>query len=153
MTTKIRMMIGAGVVLAVTAGVGTWRMGIYHPPERVLRIGAWPGPPFEIVNADGTVTGLGPDVVNEAARRLGIRLRWVNPKLGPEELLPQGELELWGAMSATPKRKEMFFLTRPWAENIFGLVSSRPIPPGRTVTGTVTSLNEASLKTCVISPG
>ena len=63
MTTKIRVMIGAGVVLVVIAGVASWRMGIYHPPERVLRIGAWSGPPFEIVNADGTVTGLGADVM------------------------------------------------------------------------------------------
>jgi len=123
MTSKIQILIGTGVVLAAAAGVATARLDVYHAPERVLRIGMWPGPPFEILNADGTVTGLGPDVVTEASRRLGIRLEWVRPKQGPEELLPNGELELWGSMSLTPKRLELFFTTRPWAESHFGLVS------------------------------
>jgi len=123
MTVKSGIMIGAGVVLAVTAGVAAWRLHVYQPPERVLRIGTWPGSPFETIRPDGTMTGLGPDVVSEAARRLGIRLQWVIPKQGPEELLPGGALELWGSMSVTPQRLAAFFLTRPWAESHSGLVS------------------------------
>jgi signal transduction histidine kinase/ActR/RegA family two-component response regulator len=78
---------------------------------------------MEIYRADGSVGGLGPDVMNEAARRLGIKLQWVSPLEGPEQLLPAGKLDLWGNMSVTPERRSLFFLTTPWSENYFGLVS------------------------------
>ncbi len=110
------------LILLVSAA---WKIGWppYRPPDRPLRIGIWHGPPMEIWKADGKVGGLGPEMINEAARRVGIRLEWVNPKEGPEELLPSGKLDLWGNMSVTPKRRELFFLTEPWSENIYGLVS------------------------------
>ncbi|MFN0101466.1 MAG: ATP-binding protein [Bryobacteraceae bacterium] len=134
------MLIGVGCLLAAAAGVAIVRMGSYHPPDRPLRVGTWSGPPFEIIRPDGTVTGLGTDVVNEAARRLGIRLAWVSPKKGPEELLPGGALDLWGSMSVTPKRQGMFFLTRPWAESYFGLVSLAADPPApQTVIGVMSA--------------
>ncbi len=117
--------------IAVTAGalIGfltiAWWYGssAYRPPSRPLRVGIWHGPPMEIVQTDGTVGGLGPDVINEAARRLRIKLEWVSPQQGPEELLPNGRLDLWGNLSVTPKRRALFFLTAPWSENLFGLVS------------------------------
>lgn len=123
MTGRTRIVFAAMGLLAVAAGVAILRPGAYRPPDRVLRVGTWPGPPFEIVRADGTVTGLGPDVVNEAARRVGIRLEWVSPKDGPEVMLPSRTLDLWGSMSVTPRRRALFYLTRPWAESHFALVS------------------------------
>ena len=110
-----------------------WKIGFapYRPPSRPLRIGIWHGPPMEIWKADGKVGGLGPEVINAAARRVGMRLEWVSPKEGPEELLPSGKVDLWGNMTVTPKRRELFFLTEPWSENIYGLVSlasSFPVP-------------------------
>jgi signal transduction histidine kinase/CheY-like chemotaxis protein len=119
--TKIAL---ATVGVSILVGVLVYSFGqSYRPPDKTLRIGTWPGPPFEILRPNGTVTGLGPDVVNEAARRLGIRLEWVKPREGPEELLPSGQLELWGVLSLTPIRREKLFVTRPWAESYFGLVS------------------------------
>jgi signal transduction histidine kinase len=111
------------IILAIAAVLAFQRAGAYRPPDRVLRVGTWPGPPFEILRADGTVTGLGPDVVNEAARRVGIRLQWVSPKEGPEVLLPNRTLDLWGSMSVTPRRRDLFYLTRAWAESHFALVT------------------------------
>ncbi|MCX6598202.1 MAG: ATP-binding protein [Acidobacteria bacterium] len=95
----------------------------YRPPTRPLRIAAWNGPPFEIVRPDGTVGGLGPDVVKEAAARLGIRLVWVTPPERPEKLLPTGQVDLWAVLSVTAQRKATFFMTSPWADSYFGLVS------------------------------
>jgi len=113
---------------------------VYHPPERALRIGIWHGPPMEIYRPDGTATGLGPDVLNEAARRLGIRLEWVNPVEGPEELLPSGKLDLWGNLSITPERRARFFLTNPWSENNYALVSLATAQVGpKSVVGAIDS--------------
>lgn len=124
------MLVAAGAVLALVSGFALWRASIYTPPDHPLRVGIWAGSPFENVDDDGLASGLGPDVLNEAARRLGIKVEWVHPIAGPEELLPSGGLDLWGAMSVTPRRKKMFFLTRPWAENYFGLVSIESDRPG-----------------------
>ena len=123
MTGRTRVVSISGFVLAIAAVAAFQRAGAYRPPDRALRVGTWPGPPFEILRADGTVTGLGPDVVNEAARRVGIRLQWVSPKEGPEVLLPNRTLDLWGSMSVTPRRRQLFHLTRPWAESHFALVT------------------------------
>jgi signal transduction histidine kinase/CheY-like chemotaxis protein len=123
MTGKQRIATGlTGLVVVMAIGFAA-RREMYVAPERPLRIGMWPGPPFEIWKGNGIATGLGPDVVNEAARRVGITLEWVRPEEGPEVLLPAGKLDLWGSMSVTPRREELFFLTRPWAESHFGLVS------------------------------
>ena len=123
-----RWRIGAAVASLVTlVGIALFfDNSVYRPPSRPLRIGIWQGPPMEIIHADGTVAGLGPDVINEAARRLGIKLRWVNPSEGPEELLPTGKLDLWGNLSVTPRRRGLFFLTAAWSENVYGLVSLSP---------------------------
>jgi signal transduction histidine kinase/FixJ family two-component response regulator len=123
MTVKKWIVTGLTGFTMVAAVAFVARREVYHAPERALRIGLWAGPPFEIWKGNGEATGLGPDVVSEAARRVGIRLEWVRPAEAPEVLLPVGGLDLWGAMSVTPKRKELFYLTRPWAESHFGLVS------------------------------
>ena len=138
MTRKLGAQVAAGLLLVSTAAVAIYRLNVYRPPERPIRIGIWAGSPFEIVGPGGTVTGVGPDVLNEAARRLGIQLQWVQPKLGPDELLPSGELDLWGAMSVTPERSAKFFLTRPWAENYFGLAAlETPKPAADAVIGLI----------------
>ena len=122
MTGRTRIVFTGVAVLVIATALAYQRAGAYRPPDRVLRVGMWPGPPFEILRSDGTVTGLGPDVVNEAARRIGLRLRWLSPPDGPEVLLPNGTLDLWGSMSVTPRRRQLFHLTRPWSESHFALV-------------------------------
>ena len=131
MNRRIRIMSVAGALLVLAVAGAFVNGSRYRPPDRPLRIGVWPGPPFEILKSDGTVTGLGPDVVTAAAHRVGIQLEWVHPELGPEVMLPSGRLDLWGNLSGTPERREKLFLTRPWAETYFGLVSleGHPVKP------------------------
>lgn len=112
---------GIGVALA-TAGVWYRNQTHYRPPAEVLKIAAWHGPPFEIVRPDGTIGGLGPDVVRAAAERLGIKLEWVSPKEGPEVALVNRHVDLWAVLTVTPSRQAKFFLTTPWADNQFGIV-------------------------------
>jgi len=61
--------------------------------------------------------------VSEAASHLGINLKWVTPQEGPEELLPQGKVDLWAVLSDTPERRARFYMTKPWADNQYGVVS------------------------------
>jgi signal transduction histidine kinase/ActR/RegA family two-component response regulator len=121
--------LGAGIVASLLLVAWVSNLGRYRPPDRPLRIGIWHGPPMEIYQPGGQVSGLGPDVINEAARRLRIRLEWVKPVEGPERLLPSGELDLWGNMSVTEERRRKFFLTSAWSENNYGVVSLAGAPP------------------------
>jgi signal transduction histidine kinase/ActR/RegA family two-component response regulator len=128
MPNRLRSGWGLAVSVLLVLGLvclGVWiqSFAIYRPPAETLKIAAWNGPPFEVVRPDGTVGGLGPDVVKEAAARLGIRLEWVNPKEGPEIALANRSADLWAVLTVTPERQARFFLTRPWADNQFGIVS------------------------------
>ncbi|HUQ90592.1 MAG TPA: histidine kinase dimerization/phospho-acceptor domain-containing protein, partial [Bryobacteraceae bacterium] len=132
--------LASALLLALLLGYWAYKFNTYSPPSRPLRIGFWEGPPFEVENKDGSAGGLGPEVINEAARRAGIRLEWVKPEQGPEKLLPGGQLDLWGVMSITPRRRSLFFLTSPWAENYYGLVSlAAQSPVAETVIGSIDS--------------
>jgi len=113
----------AGVGVAVLAILATLQLTRYQPPVEPLRIGTWHSPPYEVVYPDGSVGGLSNDVINEAARRAGIKLRWFNPIESPDVLLPAGKLDLWASLSASPDRKGRFFMTEPWSENLYGLAS------------------------------
>ena len=115
--------IGLTAFVLTCGAIWAYYANTYRPPNRPLRIAAWNGPPFETVYPDGSVGGLGPDVIKAAAARLGIRLTWVTPKEGPEVLLPTGRVDLWAVMSVTPERQALFFLTSPWADSNYGLVS------------------------------
>jgi signal transduction histidine kinase/ActR/RegA family two-component response regulator len=130
------LVVVGGVAIAVLAGF-LWARR-YEPPARPLRVGTWHGPPFEIHAPDGTVTGLGPDVISAAAARLGMAIEWVRPARGPEETLASGEVDLWGNLSMTPPRVAKLFFTRPWAESYFGLIFlSTATAPSERVIGTV----------------
>src|SRR6516162_10146306 len=72
---------GAGSILLAAGLVGTvtyWYVAVHRPtiPRRILRIGFENVPPVQ-VRTDSGVTGLAVDIVNEAAMRAGVSLRWI----------------------------------------------------------------------------
>jgi len=94
----------------------------------VVRIGADSTPPFSQWDADGQLRGLGPDILNEAARRRGIHLEWVRPPGGGEAGLQRKAVDLWLLMAATPQRLARFHITRPWIRNEMAVLSSDKLP-------------------------
>jgi diguanylate cyclase (GGDEF)-like protein/PAS domain S-box-containing protein len=89
-----------------------------------VRVGVDHSPPFYSVAPDGSVSGLAVDVFNEAARRKGIRLQWVFHQDTPlDDLLAAGQVHMWPLVGATPERAKRFFLSEPWLESDYVLVS------------------------------
>ncbi len=108
---------------------------------RVYRIGADHAPPYYFLQPDGRVEGLAVDVMNEAARRRGIRLQWVPLRMQLDEAFQRGLVDLWPAVTPTPARTAHFYLTAPWLQNNYCFLSrweqNSPEPPNfidRTVT-------------------
>lgn len=116
----------AGVILAVLV----WFAVACKPHNiPVVRVGVDQSPPFYSIEPDGSVRGLAVDVLNEAARRTGIRLRWVPLHDIPlEEALKKRVVDLWPLVGITPERRTALHLTKPWIESEYVLVSLRDAP-------------------------
>jgi signal transduction histidine kinase/ActR/RegA family two-component response regulator len=92
-------------------------------PQHELRIGADHAPPYHFLKPGDPPEGLAVDVMNEAARRAGVRLRWQPLDMMPDEALRRDLVDLWPALAPTPWRRQNFYLTAPWLSNNFTLVS------------------------------
>ena len=71
----------AGLIVIAAGFVGAltyWYVEIQRPanPGRVLRIGFENSPPIQVRTTNG-FAGLAVDLVNEAAKRAGVSLQWV----------------------------------------------------------------------------
>lgn len=84
--------------------------------SRVYRIGYETNPPNIMKGPDGGPSGLGPEVVAEAARRRGIRLKWIYSAGGSEKTIRAGGVDLWPVFTDTPERRKFLHITDPWLE-------------------------------------
>jgi len=94
--------------------------------SRVYRIGSDNAFPYHAVDAKGEASGFSVEILNEAARRRGIRLQWVASKVRAVEALRRGEVDLWPALSDEVLRIEpSLHLSKAWINNDFGFVALR----------------------------
>ena len=98
------------------------------PHAQPYRIGYQTDPPYQTIRPDGSVEGLGPQVVNEASRRLGISLRWIHCPEGPDHALASRKVDLWPLLTERPERKGKVHISIPWFTSTHCLVSLRPLP-------------------------
>jgi len=116
----------AGILLLASLAPGS------DPGQRNVSIGFDNSPPEYIAGRDGSAEGFAVDVLNEAARRRNIHIRWV-PVLDtlPDEALASRTIQMWPLAGATPERKAQFFFSEPWLESDYVLVSFRHRPVRR----------------------
>src|SRR5215510_576961 len=103
------------VPAAVVAGLALWYCTARLPPmpQRPLRIGFEPNPPVQI-RTDCGFTGLAVETVNEAAKRAGVRLKWVETGTSSDEAFQKGLVDLWPLMADLPERRKRVHLSEPW---------------------------------------
>jgi len=85
--------------------------------QRIYRIGFDNQPPQHFIGKDGKPTGLIVDLINEAARRRGIRLRWSLEPESSETALKTKRVDLWPIMTIRPERKKFVYITDPYRED------------------------------------
>src|SRR5438067_632255 len=95
MRTKLRWIIALSLTLAV---VLSW-FEMRHPKlnRRIYRIGYENQPPQHFQGKDGKPTGLAVELIEEAARRRGIRLQWLLEPESSEAALKSGRVDLKAA--------------------------------------------------------
>jgi signal transduction histidine kinase/DNA-binding response OmpR family regulator len=81
---------------------------------------------------NGKATGNTVDLVNEAARRTGIKLEWIYSPEDADAGLESGQVDLWPIIGDLPERKGHVYVSAPWTLRAYGLVSrtNDPIAQG-----------------------
>jgi len=82
-------------------------------PQRPFRIGFEQNPPVQI-RTDSGFSGLAVETVNEAAKRAGVRLQWVETGTSSDEAFQRGTVDLWPLMADLPDRRKRLHMSRPW---------------------------------------
>ncbi len=65
----------------------------------------------------GEPDGFGPELVNEAARRTGLRLEWVYCPESAERAVRSGKVDLWPTMTVLEERKRHVYFSTPYLNN------------------------------------
>lgn len=93
-----------------------------RPDQRVYRIGVDSAAPYQ-----SWVPGVGPqgysvDVLNEAARRKGVRLEWVSMPGGPKVAFETKQVDLWPLVSVRAGKEWGVLMGQPWLQNFYAIV-------------------------------
>jgi two-component system, cell cycle sensor histidine kinase and response regulator CckA len=119
------------VSTGLVATLAVWYFAIKEPPipRRTLRIGFESNPPLQVRTASG-FEGLAVETIDEAARRAGITLEWVETGTGSDDAFARGLVDLWPLMADLPERRKRIHFTKPWlyTNQILLLRSESPIP-------------------------
>ena len=115
---------------ALTASLGAyqhWRTTRLLQ-QRTFRIGFSDSGTADFLGPDGQPHGSAVEILNEAARRRGIRLEWIYIARDGDVALTSGQLDLWPIIGDIPERKGKIYITTPWIMSNFGLVSRADNP-------------------------
>ena len=104
---------------------------IVTPAKRAFRIGFEQNPPFQI-RTDAGFDGLAIEIVNEAAKRAGVQLQWIETGTSSDEAFQRGLVDLWPLMTDLPDRRRRVHFTAPWviSSHVLLLRAGSPIPDG-----------------------
>jgi signal transduction histidine kinase/DNA-binding response OmpR family regulator len=122
----VRRVLGVSAILVLTAAIGAfaWRAAT-RVPDRVYHIGYQNSPPRQYISTDGRPYGQVIDVLQEAAARAHLKLKWELVPPGPDEALTTGAVDLWPLVASLPERERKFFISEPFAQVTFWLVANR----------------------------
>ena len=99
------------------ASLGWLEMRRLKWDQRIYRIGFDNQPPQHFQDKDGKPTGIIVELINEAARRAGIRLQWSLEPESSEAALKANKVDLWPVMTIRPERKGVVYITDPYRED------------------------------------
>jgi signal transduction histidine kinase/CheY-like chemotaxis protein len=80
-------------------------------------------PPRQYVSDKGEPYGPSIDILRAAAQHAGIRLEWVEVPGGPDGALESGKVDLWPLIARLPERLSRIYISEPYEEESFWLVS------------------------------
>jgi PAS domain S-box-containing protein len=122
---RMRRKLLSGVVAAGVLFALWWWHERSELLGRVWRTGWEEDPPNMFTGPGGSANGFGPELVNEAARRAGIRLEWVYCPESAERAVRSGKVDLWPTMTVLEERKRHVHFSAPYLNNYMKFVARR----------------------------
>lgn len=115
-----RIILIAAVILIALAAmkVGFTR----RPPLRTVRVGVDQAAPYQSWEPEIGPVGFSVDVLNEAAKKAGITLRWMYRPEGPTVALKAGAVDLWPVLANSATKHAGMYAPAPWLENQYAMV-------------------------------
>jgi len=124
-----RFLIGAGIVTALAFGSGFYfRWRTHRALRGPFRIGFFRSGFDHFPGPDGKPQGATVEILNEAARRCGMKLQWVYSPEGTDAALEGGHVDLWPNLGDIPQRHGRVYITLGYNMAKYGLVSRRENP-------------------------
>ena len=112
---------------AVAAVLAAW-LGFKKPDPTVYRVAASTTSHYVRVSPAGETSGLAADVINEAARRSGVRVRWVATNAPVDESFKKGVYDIYPTAMMSEWRRNNLHLTPSWLVSSMVLVSRQDHP-------------------------
>src|SRR5690242_16685317 len=88
-------------------------------PERVYLMGTDNAFPYHYLNNQGIPEGMAAEVINEAARRCGIRLQWRLRREGPARALTSQAVDLWPLLADQSLTLPHLHFSAPYMSNAY----------------------------------
>lgn len=136
----------AGVALLVRTYLRDWQSALAAQSTE-FRIGYEGSPPYQLLDANGGPTGPALELIQEAARRTKVRLRWVRVDSGPDEAFRRDRVDLWPLVAITGERRAKYYIGQPWRTGRTWLVTKGKAQqdPARLPVGSVASLGMGAM--------
>ncbi|MDZ7637706.1 MAG: response regulator [Bryobacterales bacterium] len=97
-------------------------------PTREFVVATDHSPPFQMVNADGSVNGAMVEALDRAAERLQVKLKWRAVESGPDaQLGVDPSIDLWPFVMRLPEREKHFHIAQSFVSAGYILVSAHQI--------------------------
>jgi signal transduction histidine kinase len=122
LSSKVKWILALTCGLILATPLVWWEMRHLNAIQRIYRIGFSNQPPQHFPGKDGKPTGLVVELINEAARRRGIRLQWSMEPESSEAALKMNKVDLWPIMTIRPERKGVVYITDPYREDTICLL-------------------------------
>ena len=123
-----KIYLAVAVTGAAVLALAVWLSALARrQPVVTLRAGYGEFPPYVSADENRNPAGLAVQVVEQAAIRTGVTLRWVRVEDG-EIALREGRIDLYPILTVSPERQRSFYGSIPWWEASQALLSLRERP-------------------------
>ncbi len=96
-----------------------------HAQSRPWRIASNQSVPLNYWTADGRPAGFAVEVVEAAARRANLPLRWVRVDALPEDVFQRDQADLWPLAATLETRRTQMHFSRPWWQSDRALLTRK----------------------------
>ncbi|HMJ62535.1 MAG TPA: ATP-binding protein [Bryobacteraceae bacterium] len=87
-----------------------------------IRIGVDQAAPYQSWREGYGPVGFTVDVLENAARKRGIALKWINCPEGPTKAIAAGKVDMWPLLGVEVARKLGIYVAQPWLQNEYAIL-------------------------------